>query len=810
MLILSMFTVFALTYNFPANNNFLNINSNNSFIGIGNFNNTHVLVSNINGTVDKININTLANDGKLSNVGLCNSSTSSSKHIIMKLLDNSTICSEQVAFLGYNSVGTLILSTSNVNNIGIGVTKYNSSQYYVYYIYTTSIQRVSPSSLATVGFNCLATFNNTMFNDYGITVNSLTNDNFFAQDDFDRFFFKFGNRYFFINESATTNISSCSNMVVEEAFITTTNVSSTDTNIIMNDTLFINTKNSANQTNLYTSSNVDIHSGLVLYNGVWYKNDSVCFNSVSGYGFFNASGGNLQCTSFSSGGYCNSNLSICSAGCTYDDKVNIHGVNYREGVCASSNCSNTCGVLGQVRSVTLSSYQICAIGSSGCAEWSNSISCLPNQISTNGVCDFVNTSINYITRLGYSVNPYTAVYIPNTNPPVFNINLWNVSYNPTTTTLTAITNTGLGGSGSFPLYIQVPYQFPSYFLGIDCDYKSTTNSISISQNEIRNNVPVEVINGTRDFIINGQNRGYQKLTLILDNNINETEFSVSVEDVNTKVIQTTYYVVNKTNGEIIAYQDDKTGSVLYTQTFTTGFSLGKVEIELYEDFNNLQANNMLSLYRFVDFNNQPLLFTRGVGVIPYKDNLATTPYKIVLTNYSSNLSVSMVLNEIITSSLSQVSSLISGTSIDYVNGYDSTSCIYLNDGTYKARFYLMERAGNQFFSINDITIVKQDVSTAQQTGGNTKSGFNFSVLTKIFIAIGSSLLVSLFFIVMGFINDNDTARKVFIFIGLFAFVIGLVAFTIARWIPAWIVILGIIIAGLGVGIFFISKSNGSD
>lgn len=835
ILLLCLSTVSALTYYFPANNNFLNINSNNSYIGIGNFNNTHILVSNINGTVDKININTLANDGKLSNVGLCNSSTSSSKHIVMKLLDNSTICSEQTALLGYNSVGTLIYSTSNVGLIGIGVTKYNSSQYYAYYISSGGFNRVSTSSLSTLGFNCLATFNNTMFNNYGITVNSLTASNFFAEDDFDRFFFKFGNRYFFINESATSNISSCNNMVVEEAFITTTNVSSTDTNIIMNDALFINTKNSNNRTNLYTSSNVDIYTGLVCDNlGGCYKQNSVCFpdvdvissdleqecyqnlysceeanSNICGLNLYSifwntlynpskvvcevcfnelsvCLGKSVTLQDYISSRYLSlnnavinndlyadiGNLSFCSGGCNNTIKNNIYGVEYIEGSCnVNATCLNDCVVEGLRYPSTSTSYKQCG--------FYDSDTCLDWSSSIPCADGEYSNSEGLCETLNTTGYTFYGLRSFITTPNLQISNGYNLNTLPPSVTYT---------SKATSLILGVDYQAnpTSFYISKTCEYNTTTLK--------KSETPL-TINTSETILLPSYTNGDSIFTFKLVNN-----GSVKIQGVDA--VNTPIYEYN------ITYNDTH-GICLYDNQSLLGCEavsfIDISDVEFTVKTTRPQTKQLHATRTIIHKTNGGFQDIYTSVRTPITDPVGTLG-KVIISSNDVTLNKLNIYNEI------QVNNAYKNTTwTQIVNGeiQYQHNCIYTGVGIYTLRSYYADNLLEGYWNYKDWTITISSLGGMSIQTDDSNSLFNnLTKTTKILMSFLISFLIAIILLVLGLIDKNEQQGNYFKYLAVFLFFGGIIVFGILGWLPVWVIISCFLLSASVVGFFIINKSQG--
>jgi hypothetical protein len=607
-----------------------------------------------------------------------------------------------------------------------------------------------------------------------------------------------------------------------EIFSINTPSSSLLTNMLSNNKFIVTDSNiyvinSSDISQILTSGFIDAYEGLTCnsdYSSCW-DNEAVCFynNFYSNDEIENFDVvGDYQCenATYQYGITCNTVLSKqCSGGCYRTQLMNAYNISYESANCITSNCTNECSINGQLRSDTLSSYQVCgsSYDSDGCLEWSPSILCSGGELSYGGICEAVNLSVSDITKLNFDVVPYVANYVPETNPPVLNTNLYNVTYDYNTRTINAVTTT-VYGTGTFPLYEQIPYPDPNYYVSFDCDYKSITRTIPTLNTGNSKNKIYETINDSKTVIINGQNKEYTTISFIDNDDITEEEFSVKFLDVNTKVISDYYYVFNKTNGEFIVYDSNKTGSLLFTGTFQTGITLGEIKLEYYHNFNDLQSNSMLSLYRYVDNNNNPLLFTKGNSVKPYTDNLATTPYTLVITNHTSDLRLVSINSETITSNIFATTKLISGTGFDFINGYETTGCVYFNDGTYKQRVYLSEKLGGQYFSFVDVNIVKTDINKAPTTSG-TSGGFNLGNKTKLFIGIFFPLIFGIILIAFGSFHDSILG-KAMVFTGAFGMVCGTIAFSIAGWVDAWIIIIAIILASMGVGFFFMTKSNGGD
>jgi hypothetical protein len=798
--------------------------NNNSYIG---FSRDNILVGGINNQTYEIDYNgNIINSNFQTNV---DASFDEDRGLFIHQTNNSnnlTIAVETGGYTPYCSINTYIKNNSfstsyNTFSCGFGLNpKYNSyvlvnnleNFQYGFYVASNlpSIYLFYKNmSSATSSVFCNTELGNQLIN-LGDVSNS-TNFYFIGYDKLNKVgYFSNNNNKYKINYFKT-----CSELNITRMTEINYN-NSINKNGIINNNFLYQVNNTNGILKVYKSTYLNIYENLTCNsdNSVCYDVNNVCFDAVGGGGFYSTDGtGNAVCknTTYYNGVYCNSIPTICSGSCQSINLTNTYGIKYESAVCSQSNCTNDCGILGQLYSDTLSSYQRCGFyDTDGCLEWSGSIPCLSNELSYNGICEIVNTSINYIEKLNFGVNPYTAVYIPNVEPLVLNNNLWNVTYKPDTKELNVITTTGLGGNGNFPLNVQIPYPETDYYVGFDCNYKSTIKNESIVFTTTINGVDVRKI-GTdtvfvEDFIINGLPINKEKITLIDGSSLSTYEFKIYTYDVNNKKINEIYFVINHLTGEITAYDTVKGGTVLFTYSYTVGIQIGKIEIDMYSDFTRLTQNIMISVYRYIDANNQPLLFTRGVGTLPYKDNLATTPYKITLEKKLGEVYLRSINYEQIQSSVVGFSQLIYGSGTDYINRYEITPCVYATDGCYTARFYLSERLGAQFFSYNDLKVCKNTITASTEEEAQEKLSPEAKLIIALIVS-GLFLLVALGF---GFASSSVIITNFSVFGGVF-FSIGLmIYFAVIEWVPYWLIGVMFLLSALTVMLLFKKVVGGGD
>jgi hypothetical protein len=569
-------------------------------------------------------------------------------------------------------------------------------------------------------------------------------------------------------------------------------------------------KDGVNISNIYVATITDELEGLICNSDdfsspdnyeCWNEN-SVCWDLEGAYGFYSEDGtGNALCTDnvYYFGLYCNNpQLTLCSGGCTTQKLTNSFGIEYNQATCLQGNCSNECTISGQRISDTLSTYQICGVNydSDLCLEWSPSIACNLSQLSYNGICESVNTSINYINKLNFNVYPKTE-----------SEDVESINYNPTTKTLNVETNEGT----MFPLYLNVPYS-ENIFLGSDCNYQSNTRSETLTTSATIKGYPVFIVGDNTylydDFIIPSSTINKEKITIIHNGNalINLRVYALDSTD---KIISQVWYKINGLTGEITAYDTDTSGAVLYTFNYNPSKTLGKIEIEMYQDSSKKIQNNIISVYEYIDNNNQPQLINRGVNVVPFTNILAGSTYKLRLKKEggtTGNIYLNALTEEQISSSVFGFAKLqVSGT--DYINNYELTPCIYKTNGCYTARFYLSERLGGQYFSYQDLEVCLNSNAIGEVSEENTILG-GLSNTGKIAISLIVSFVVLTFFVIIGLTRNGEIEGRVLVFVGIFFFTASLITFALIKWLPVIILIIPALIGGLGVGFFFLRKGQG--
>lgn len=819
ILILCISFVSALDYNFVGNNNFFNSYSSTNVNSTGNFNNSHFLVA-INSSLYKINVNTLVNDGVLGN-NPCNTTILNN---VLRLIDNRSICASNGGVISsYSNTGVLLISAGTSQPTArVFVSKYNSSLSW-YYVFTNSGSNykfpLTDTSLS--GFNILPYINNTMNNNFGISINSMADFDDIIQVNQSDIVLKKGSRFFHIVEGV--NQSFLSNDIEEIDFVYS-EVSLGNELIVVNDKLFVFSKNSSNYTSLYTSSDVDIYSGLFLgSDNLYYKSSAVCFD---GY-FFSVDNGNMFCSYGIVGDYCfnESYMSVCSAGCTYQTKSNIYGVSYKEGTCLQENCSNECGVLGQRTSPSVNSVGVCGFSDSdGCLDLSVSY-CADGEYSIEGYCETLNYSQSPIDFIGFDFSPYDSPYsqlgdlycLPskceyqgypavlvctNTNVECDNVDtlnpsIYSVDYDRNTRILDVKTRTDLGGNGVFELDVNVDGGNASDVIGVDCNYKSVLYSDVINASSNVGGLYVLPVNVTSKFSVDASSLSfYNKVSSSFVVNGLSSKFIVSFGDANYNA-SVLYVELNATTKEFVVRSQNSTGTLLYTDVYTG--VVHSFTLDAYFDSLNYETNSILSLKDSSGF----VLQSRGVVMQNFDSENLVAPWDVTIYPVL-NVYLQKITRETFGSLPSIYNKLqVSGVK-DFIKNYEYTGCNYSNSGSYTARVYLSEEYLGQYFSFKDINVKIERVNgNGVQNTPLVKS--ELSKNNKMVASFVISILLLGFFVIFGIMYKN----QILIYVGCLVFVMSMIIFAIKDWMPVIVLVVSAILAGL-IALFFVLKKSQGD
>jgi hypothetical protein len=528
--------------------------------------------------------------------------------------------------------------------------------------------------------------------------------------------------------------------------------------------------------------------------------------------------------------YCNSDedFSYCNAGCTNTLTNNSYGIPFYEAVCTiDTSCTNECNIYGERKDSTTTSYTVCEQSSINNCLVLNEYECSLGEYAQGGICVAYNTSGTPSVEKTFRLYPYTELYYLNNGvnlsdcPDVNcsydengfwtcpvntcklsenrNPNLYKVTYNENTRTLDTTTCNDLGGIGNFNLALSVHGASSTDFVGVDCDYKSITETYTPNSSLTASYLySGELLNTTKTLnTINVDAYNYQRVSFAINNS--DTVFRIVLTD-GANTISDLYVTVNVSNSEFVVRRNNATGDLLYTDTFTNPI-VTRAVIDLFQDVLNGVQNSQITLYNQLGVQTA---YSQGINLALYEDTSASYPYTLQIIPVTNNVILQQVTREKVTSTMPTIYyPIYSVGGYDFVNGYELVGCNYLNDGTYKPRVFISDDVKSGFFDYQDITINKQTIKCTNQipqTEGDITEGFSDNL--KLLLAIIIPALLFLVAIITGFVVESKTMTNICVWGGIF-FAVGLVIyFAVIKWIPAWIIIVMLALASLTIVMFF--------
>ncbi len=459
-----------------------------------------------------------------------------------------------------------------------------------------------------------------------------------------------------------------------------------------------------------------------------------------------------------------SNINYCSGGCSNIELTNPYGINYIKGFCYNSTtCTNDCNVEGLTYSDTPISYKQCGFyDSDNCLDWSNSIPCVDGEYSTNGFCNTLNTTgFTYYNLRTFTMTPDTTNSVSLTgtsNPPQINLE-------------------------SNQAFINEGFEYnsvrTSFYINQNCNYNETT----ILENNVKR------INTSNDSF-NGFTQGI--ITLNIDIPI-DTQLEIIGTDSVDKSLFNFTIKNNASNGVCLLNNE----SELLGCEFVT---LGTNE---NIDF-SIQTMKSGTKYLFTtktDLNGIQRIFT---GWRSQNNNEASTLYKIKTIGENTSINKVKVING------EQNQNTWKNTSAGFKTPYQNT-CQISSVGCRTVRSYYSDNLDeNQFWNYKEWRVCTNKLSgtTYTETGNNgLLSGM--SPITKIVMSFVISFIVMMILIVIGITQNDDSTKRIMIFIGCFLFIGGLILFTLIGWLPFWILIVCGVVASAIVGLFFIKSNTGA-
>lgn len=505
--------------------------------------------------------------------------------------------------------------------------------------------------------------------------------------------------------------------------------------------------------------------------------------------------------------YCNNDITFCNLGCNNTLQTNGYGISYYEANCLEdTTCTNECFILGERKDLTKLTYSNCTTSTQDVCLHLETITCPTGTFVFGGICQAIDGNVSTTNKLSFSIEPNTNLgdgllipigilgdYYPNEVPPRVFFYL-NASKSGISTTMT---------SGIIPINLKIFSPDNSYFTAFTCDYQSLFSDYVLQNSTLFEGAQVEAVNINKTIILNGITTN--KETLILMNNGSLT-FILRISDILDNTIQQLLIDVNSTTGEITVY-DNTTGNILNVFNYNPAINIGKFVVDLYQDNFNKQQNGMISIYSYINQNNQPIITTNGYSIIPYSDLSADDAYKIELQELNGELFIAGLKTEKISSIVNKFDRVFTSATDNFVIDYKYTDCFYATDDCKIMRTYISEKLGSQYFSFVDLKVCR-DVKHIVNAKDNSGVFGGLDKSQKMIFALIVPLVVAMLFTIFGMIQHTDDEKKPLIWIGLFGFVALMLFFAVIGWLPVWILIMGAIIVSALIGIIFIQKTTG--
>jgi hypothetical protein len=507
-------------------------------------------------------------------------------------------------------------------------------------------------------------------------------------------------------------------------------------------------------------------------------------------------------TTDSSGGHiiCALNNTIyCGGGC-----IETNGI----ASCNSPDldvCSSTCNIQGSSSCLDTTNIAVCD-------DW-NGLGCLTNEISTtcasgqfclesgNYLATCVNTTQNGThTNYALSVIPYSS----SGN---------NVSYNNNPATKTVTVNT------IYALHEQDFYTTGTTYISRTCDYKETSlySSGYLNVSELNSNQQTLTSALNTDGIIKLSIRPYFN-----DTNFN-SEGDIRLISSSTIIDSELYYIRNST-AKSLCLLTQFNGSIIYCDYSTNNYDdLVSIDLEYSMQFSTSTYTIKVTFNRDVD----------NIIIINPKTFLGDDIYAINVTSTTNPVEI---LEEIV-KSVSLYSSFTAnnqGTHIEviedincncgtitcseyqlvhgYINyialcGINQTvtnfvlPCTYTSTGNYIVRTYGNNLGTPDYSIYTDYNVKMEGYGLSQSEIATKNNQKGVSTSTKYIIALILLALMIIGGTIIGFVAKNVQVGFV---VGIVLATFLLFIFVVIGWIPAWILILELLVAI--ASIILVSKS----
>ena len=537
-------------------------------------------------------------------------------------------------------------------------------------------------------------------------------------------------------------------------------------------------------TSLYSAHIVNIDEYSVWNTPLNLNDIAILYNSGSGLSYTDTTtNGNI-----SLGGKCTDEFTLCN-NWGYTNYPHTFGLYYCNSVAESQFCSGgcindicytngiaTCGIIGESKCVDSTNYGTCSDSNSdGYLDYGQLNTC---ALNTHCVDYFHQAQCKNVSSSGVhsQYGLITTPYAVNTNYTSFNVDT-NLRTVKVKTTDSVHTQSFIDSGTNFTTRI--------------CDYKETPfyNYGTIPQ----------LINQSTDIVMSSAvaQNSIVRISIVPSNFDNGTIQLFSQGSTSNGILR---YIRNATDKSLCIY--DGTGTTIYCDYDYTGSdTLKSLDLEYTFDFTSKYYT--IKMYFSRTYSNiqirYPIVF--AINDIYY--------YRINSTNTTLNY-ISLV-------TIPQFNSFsnIASTQPAYdqfgnvVGYYFQNDCLYSSVGSYKARTYGNNDGTPDYSVYNDWNINLDGTGLTQQqldvhtNGQDWLSGNGLTQNTKLLIILFTLLLTIGSFTAIGFtMNNVASGFTIGIIVGFFA----LIMFTVFDWIPAWILIV-LIIIGIATVILVSKTSN---
>lgn len=422
---------------------------------------------------------------------------------------------------------------------------------------------------------------------------------------------------------------------------------------------------------------------------------------------------------------------------------------FSQGLCTQAGgCTNDCNIIGYQECTDINTFRICGnYDTDSCLEWSNGWGCNIGQICSNGYC-------------------HTPTYGGLSNNTAFTVTPYSQSSDITSYTLDSQNKRLTVNTKNFVHIQKFSTNTPSMttYSSRTCDYKEVpiinTNLNTIIMNETTYTFNTIGTDGTVKLTLTPANLQYTNITL---------------KDSIGNSIDTIYVWRNSTNKELSIY--DNMMNLIYTD----------YSVNTYDDLENL-----IILYT-IDFSS-------GTYTMTYTFNRVQDTIKSTRPNIFNGMDVNTLYIQAINTTLQNVEVKTFTTPTPFTTtlkgNYEYLPCQYTSTGCRIVRTYNQNSNTPELTNYYDYNICINGLGLnnvqSPSTGLCTNLfGCGLSDTTKYLIVLFTILVIIGGFVVIGFTTDTiKMSTVVGVVISVFAFI----TFTVMGWIPAWILVMLIIVA----------------